>query len=127
MKKIILIMFFVSSSLFAQLNWMNNVYDAYERAEKEKKMVFVIISLKGCSSCAYMYDVVFKNQNVIKALEKDFVAVHLDILEDFVPLELEHFVTPTLYFLDSNEKVLHRINGYKNEKDFLDTLEMMVD
>ena len=123
MKNIILIMLFVTSSLFAQINWVKDLDDAYEIAEKENKVIFVILSQKGCPACNYMKDVVLKNKNVIEEFNKDFIAVHLDIHEDPVPLELEHFVTPTLFFLNSDEEILYKINGYKNEKEFLDELD----
>jgi len=123
MKNIILIMLFVTSSLFAQINWVKDLYDAYDIAEKEHKIVFVILSQKGCPACNYMKDVVLKNKTVIEKFNKGFVGVHLDIHEDPVPLELEHFVTPTLYFLNSDEEILYRINGYKNAKEFIDELK----
>lgn len=123
MKKIILILFLVGSSLFADLIWNHDIEEGYDKAEKEHKVIFVILSQKGCPACKYMQNVVLKNKNVVKALEKDFVTVHLDIHTDDVPLALEHFVTPTLYFVDSEEKVLHRVDGYENAKDLLEELE----
>jgi|FLOH01.1.fsa_nt_gi thiol-disulfide isomerase/thioredoxin len=123
MKKILLTLLFLTSSLFAELNWVENLEDAYDVAEKENKIVFVILSQRGCPACKYMKDIVLEDANVIEELNKDFVAVYLDIHHDDVPLELEHFVTPTLYFLDSNEKILHRTNGYENIKEFLEDLD----
>ncbi len=126
MKKIIVILLFVVSSLLAEIHWVKDLEDAYDIAEKENKIVFVILSQKGCPACKYMKEVVLKNDNVIQEFNKDFVAVHLDIHTDPVPLELEHFVTPTLFFLNSEEEILYKINGYKNEKEFLDELDTVV-
>ena len=123
MKKIILILLFVGTSLIAELNWIDDLDDAYDVAQEEHKIVFVILSQKGCPACNYMKDTVLKNKDVIKEFNKDFVAVHLDIHHDAVPLELEHFVTPTLYFLNADEEILFRINGYKNDKEFLEELD----
>ena len=124
MKKIIIAFIFIATSLFSQqLHWVKELDDAYDLAEKEHKSVMVILSQKGCPACKYMKGVVLKNTNVIKTFNKDFIGVHLDIHHDSVPLELEHFVTPTLYFLSADEEILHRINGYKNDKEFLEALD----
>ncbi len=125
MKKMIVMMLLVTSALFAQVHWVKDLDDAYDIAAQEKKIVFVLLSQKGCPACKYMKNVVLQNSEVQKALAKDFVVVHLDIHEDFVPLALEHFVTPTLYFLNSDEGVLKRVNGYENAKDFLTELKSL--
>jgi thioredoxin-related protein len=130
MKKILLILLLLVNVYGAKINWMNDIDDAYDVAEKEHKIVFVILSQVGCPACNYMKDVVLKNKDVIKEFNKGFIGVHLDIHHDSVPLELEHFVTPTLYFLSADEKILHRINGYKNDTEFideLDTVQMLKD
>ncbi len=119
MKKIVIIFFFLVNALMADVHWVKELDDAYDIAAKEHKIVFVILSQKGCPACKYMKNVVLKNDNVVKEMRKNFVAVHLDIHEDFVPLALEHFVTPTLFFLNSDEKILYKVNGYKNAKEFL--------
>ena len=123
MNKILVMLLLLVNVYGAQLNWMSDLDDAYDVAEKEHKIVFVILSQKGCPACNYMKDVVLKNKDVIKEFNKDFIGVHLDIHHDSVPLELEHFVTPTLYFLSTDEEILHRINGYKNDKEFLEALD----
>ena len=123
MKKILFILLFLINVYGAELNWINDLDDAYDVAEKENKIVFVILSQKGCPACKYMKNVVLKNADVIKEFNKDFIGVHLDIHHDSVPLELEHFVTPTLYFLNADEEILYRINGYKNDKEFLEALD----
>ena len=123
MKKILLIMLFVATTLLASMNTVVELEDAYETAEKENKIVMVVLSQKGCPACKYMKDVVFKNKDVVKQFNKDFVAVHLDIHNDYVPLELEHVVTPTIYFLTNDEKIIGAIYGYKNDKDFMQILK----
>jgi len=120
-KKIFITMLILASSLFASFEW--DIDDAYDMAKKEKKSVMVMFSQKGCPACIYMKDVVLKNRAVIKAIKSDYVAVHIDIHEDFMPDGLEVFATPTFYFLNADGKVLERVNGYKNAKDFLEKLK----
>jgi len=126
MKKIFLITILLVSSLLADLNWIKDLDDAYDKAEDEKKIVMVILSQQGCPACKYMNNVVLKDKEVVQEFNKNFLGVHLDIHHDAVPLELEHFVTPTVYFLTADEEILFRIDGYKNAKEFLDELDTVV-
>ena len=125
MKKIVLIMAFLFSSAFGDINWAEDIEDAYEIAAKNNKKVMVMFSRKGCPACAYMKDIVFKDKKFVTLFNKDFIAVHIDIHKDFLPEGLEYFATPTFYFLDSNEKVLHRINGAHNSKEFSEEFELI--
>jgi len=124
MKKIVLIIAFLITSVFADINWVDDIDDAYDKAAKENKNVMVMLSRKGCPACKYMKDVVFKDKNFSKRFNRDLIAVHIDIHKDFMPDGLEFFATPTFYFLDANEKKLHRINGAHNSKEFAEELEL---
>ncbi|MEA3371237.1 MAG: thioredoxin family protein [Campylobacterota bacterium] len=126
MKKIVFITLFLITSAFADINWVEDVDDAYEIALKENKTVMVMLSRKDCPACEYMEGIVFENKNFMSFFDKNFIAVHVDIHEDFVPEGLEYFATPTFYFLDSNEKVLHKIVGGQNYKDFREELELIL-
>ena len=125
MKKIVLIIAFLITSAFGDINWAEDIDDAYEIAEKNNKKVMVMFSRKGCPACEYMKDIVFQDKNFVNLFNKEFIAVHIDIHTDFLPEDLEYFATPTFYFLDSNEKVLHRINGARNSIEFTDELELV--
>ena len=124
MKKTLLIIAFLITSVFADINWITDIDDAYEIAAKENKKVMVMLSREGCPACAYMKDIVFQDKNFVKRFNKELVAVHVDIHKDFMPDGLEFFATPTFYFLDANEKKLHRINGAHNSKEFSEELEL---
>jgi len=126
MKKVVVSILLLASSLLADLNWMKDLDDAYDKAEVENKIVMVILVQQGCPACKYMEDIVLKDKDVIQIFNKNFIGVLLDIHHDSVPLELEHFVTPTIYFLTSEEEILYKIDGYKNEKEFIDELDTVL-
>lgn len=122
MKKIFLVLLMMLTSLFAEVKY-TEMFDAYDIAEKENKLVLVMLSQKGCPGCQYMENVVFANKDISEYLAKEYITVHLDVHEDAVPMELEHFATPTFYFLDAEENILKRLDGGENAKDFLITLK----
>lgn len=122
MKKILLLLLILASSLFAKVEW-SDMFDAYDDAQASDKIVMIMLSRKGCPGCEYMKSVVFEDKEVMELLKEGFISVELDVQEDFVPENLEYFATPTFYFLDKNEKILKRINGGEKAKDFIKTLK----
>ena len=126
MKKIFLLLVLLSSMVFAELKWVD-YDDALELAEKENKIVMVMLSRVGCMGCEYMEDIVFKDKNILKQLDKDFIAVHVDIQEDFVPDGLTYIGTPTFHFVNKDEKQLDRIDGGVNAKDFANKLKVVLE
>jgi len=122
MKKIAAVLVLLSMTLFAEVKF-TDMFDAYDEAKAQKKLVLVMLSQEGCSGCEYMKNVVYKNKDVSKYISDNYIAVYLDIYAEPVPEELEHFATPTYYFLDEDENILKRINGGENAKDFLKSLQ----
>ena len=124
MKKIILMGALLVSSLFADIRWVD-MFDAYDTAKSEHKTVMVMLSQEGCPGCEYMKDIVFEDKSVSAKFNKNFLAVHLDIHNDFIPDYLTYFATPTLYFLTEDKKVLKKIVGAQKVKKFLKTLDSL--
>ena len=124
MKKILLLITLLLSSLVADVKYID-LFDAYDNAKAQHKTVMIMLSQKGCPGCAYMEDVVFNNTDVAKQLAENYIVVHLDVHEDSIPAGLEYFATPTFYFLDADKKVLKRLNGGENAKEFSETLSTL--
>ncbi len=122
MRKIVLLFVVLITSVFADVKYVD-IFDAYDKAQAENKIVMVMLSQQGCSGCEYMEEIVFNNKDVVKSLKNNFVVVHVDVYKDGIPDGLEFFATPTFYFLDADENVLKRMNGGENAKDFAKTLQ----
>ncbi len=123
MKKILLLILFLASTVFADIKWHG--YDEGIALGKKDttKIVMVMLEHKGCSSCAYMEGVVFPDKNVQKVINKDFIAVDIDTENDFIPDGMSYIGTPTFYFITADEKVLFKLQGAYHIKDFLGILE----
>ncbi|MDF1883480.1 thioredoxin fold domain-containing protein [Sulfurimonas sp. SAG-AH-194-C21] len=122
MKTIFLLLFIFISSLCAKVEW-NDMFDVFDDAQASNKIVMVMLSREGCPGCEYMHNVVFEDKQVNQLLNDGFLAVDLDVNQDFVPQNLDYFASPTFYFLDKNEKILKRLNGGLHTKDFLQILK----
>ena len=116
--------------------------DAAEAAEEGKHML-VFADLRGCPYCAKMLQDNFKtteadggNQEFIKT---NFDSIQIDIKgdreiafdEDTIVTErelaqaLNVLYTPTLFFMDANNKVVVRLNGYRNPREFKTVLKFV--
>lgn len=116
-KKIIVIVSMLVTSLFAEIEWMQ--YDeAFVEAKKSNKIVMIMLSKEGCPACEYMKDIVFENDDVVDEFNQNFIGVHLDIHEDYIPEEFTYIGTPTFHFINKHERKLDRIDGGVNSRDF---------
>ena len=95
---------------------------AAERAKKEHKIIMVKATSKHCHYCKKMDREVLIDNAVVKALNKDFVVVSVDIGKDTLPLGLQCSMTPTFFFMDSEQKLIKTIPGAWNKEDFLEIL-----
>ena len=65
MKKIVLLLVFLISSLVAEPK-LTDIFDAYDDASSQNKNVIIMLSMEGCSVCEYMKDIVFEDKKVEK-------------------------------------------------------------
>ena len=123
MKKILLILFLLSTTLLADnIKWMK--YDtALSVSQEQNKTIMVMLGRDSCHVCQYMKTVVFKDKNVIRKLNEKFLAVYIELDFDDVPNDLEYIGTPTFYFLDKDENKLYRFDGGKRVPSFIEMLD----
>ena len=74
------------SALFAfgaKVDWATDYKSAVERAKKENKGIFLMLSQPGCPSCKIMKEGVLKNgESATEELSQNFVSVEVNILKD---------------------------------------------
>lgn len=118
MRKIVLFISLLSVSLFAEMEWVK--YDAaLEQAKKDNKIIMIMLSKEGCPACEYMKDIVFENDDVMDEFNINFIGVHLDVNEDYIPERYGYIGTPTFHFINKNETKIDRIDGGVNSRDFM--------
>jgi len=113
--------------------------DAAEAAESGKHML-IFADLKGCPYCAKMLKDNFttseKEGGNKEFIQKNFDSIHIDIKGDRevafnedtevsereLAQALQVKYTPTLLFMDANNKVVMRLNGYRSPREFRQVL-----
>jgi len=96
---------------------------ALDRAKKEHKIIMIKAMTKECHFCRKMEREVMIEEDIVKAIEKDFIPVSIDVSVHKLPLGLKSEVTPSFIFVDENAKVLMNVLGSWNKIDFIELLK----
>jgi len=122
MHKIILGILLLSSTLFSQ-EWVKDIDTAFTLAKKEHKTVMVFVEGKNCSWCRKMKGRTLTEDSVKKRLEK-FVVVKV-MREDPESMAILPQIkgVPTIFFMNSNKKVLESVVGYLRVRDFISYID----
>jgi len=116
MKKILLIMLFLTSALFADLNWAEDYETGLAQAKKEHKITMLMFTLTNCHVCEMMKENVYTQKEVMAYVKKYFVPIELNLdLDDKEGYAV--YGTPTFYFLDSNGKQIGDMKVGGSTKD----------
>ncbi len=97
------------------------------KAKKENKFLMFFHHIPGCPYCGAMLDENFKDSNIIKEIEENFIYVDIYTADtDSVTFQgftgnrkqfsvyIGAFAYPATIFMDSNGEVLYRSIGYRN-------------
>lgn len=124
MKRVLLFIFIVCSTLFAEdfswqkgLNWQDNLEEAKQLARYHKKMIFIFIESRTCFYCPKLKEEIFIKEQFKKKIKEHFIPVILDNSLDAdsdventgqCPPRLTVSMTPAIYFMGANEEKLSR-------------------
>ncbi|BAF71464.1 thioredoxin family protein [Sulfurovum sp. NBC37-1] len=96
---------------------------ALQRAKKEDKIIMIEAMSRTCHFCRKMEREVMIDTEVIRAIERDFIPVSIDISTHALPLGLKAELTPSFIFIDKYGNVLGNIPGAWGKQDFLALLK----
>jgi len=118
MKQIVFLLLFSFCNLFA-LDW-HTYEDAVKLQKKNSKIIMIDVVRTHCQYCTKMNKDVFKDKEISKWLKERFIPVKINLDIDDIPLDIKVKMTPTFYFLDTKQKIIKKIPGSWNIKDFKD-------
>ncbi len=109
-----------------------DIADDVEEAKESNKHLMLYMHLTGCPYCYKMVEEGFKNNANTQIIKDNFDVVAINIRgnkevalnEDLTMTEEEvrnHFkvnFTPTIVFLDQNNKLVYKVNGYRSVENF---------
>lgn len=112
---ILLITFF---SLHASsINWEKDYENAIEKAKKQHKAIFVMVSSPTCPECNYMKKHVFTKDEIKNFVNKNFISYQFDISDKNIPQQMQFWGIPRFYFSMDGENVYKKtMGGLKADK-----------
>ena len=106
---------------------INNTTDlsgAINQARTENKSVMIFFDQENCYYCDMFKNDVLSNGDVISELNNNYILVVIDVNKHpEIASKFKVFGTPTVVFLDSNQKEIERIEGYVSASEFLNVVK----
>lgn len=116
-----------------------DIAEDVEEANDENKHLMLYMHLTGCPYCYKMVEEGFKNNTNTQIIKDNFDVVAINIRgnkevtlkEDMTMTEdqvRDHYkvrFTPTIIFLDGNNKMVHKVNGYRSIENFKNVLNFV--
>lgn len=99
---------------------------AVEISKKNNKLIMIKLTADHCKYCIKMDKEVIVDKDVKKILSQNFITVNLNVDKEKIPLGIKRTITPTFIFVDKNQKIVSKIPGSWNKKDFIDLLQARI-
>lgn len=100
-------------------NWSNVLI----QAQQEKKLIYLDCYTSWCAPCKRMDKEVFTSKEVIKLYGENFINYKMDMENGIGPELVKQYsvkVYPTHLFINGEGTLVHRGNGFKTPKEFIE-------
>jgi thioredoxin-related protein len=91
-------------------------------AKQTNKQIMLKLTADNCKYCIKMDNEVLADTEVKELVDANFITVNINVDKETVPVNFKQDVTPTFVFVDKNEKIISKLPGSWNKKDFVDLL-----
>lgn len=113
-----------SDQIVDGLNSTSNLTQALSDAQSQNRTLCIYFEQDSCYYCDLFKSDVLSNKDVQDILNDKFVFTNVDINQNpQLSGELQVLGTPTVVFLDSNNKEIDRVGGYVPADEFLTVLK----
>ncbi len=122
-----MMLLFATSLMAAEVSWAKDFQSGLKLAKDQNKPMLFVISRDTCKYCIILKNTTFKDERVVKTLDKNFIAVTAWLNEnDYVPKELFTPGLPGVWFLlPSGEPMFQPLMGAQSTEEFLYALELV--
>ncbi|MEA2072904.1 MAG: DUF255 domain-containing protein [Campylobacterota bacterium] len=118
MKKIILVLLFVTSLFSADIDWPSDYQQALKDAKSENKLVYIFITSDSCQWCRKFEATTLQDKAIKERLYSEFVTIHLSRDKHDIPKQFETAPVPRHYFTDREGNILYNSLGHRGVECF---------
>ncbi len=125
MKRSVVLMLFVFSVCYGDIQWLD-LNKGFGKASKEGKLVMIYVYSPKCHYCKEMEAKTFKDKKVQQTINRYFVPIKVrKCSEDgmFVREEYGYLGTPTFHFVKQSGEKIKSLFGAWPKEDFLKILK----
>ncbi len=124
MKKVVIAYtLLMATVLFAEIVWQKDLGTAFEKAQKEQKVVMVMVEGEYCKWCKKMRYRTLGDENVEKRLAPYVTVRVMEENEDAVNALPKIDGVPTIFFMTADKKLLESVVGYYKVDDFISFID----
>lgn len=114
---------FASSKFIEEMKYETNYELALQKAKNENKNLMMLVTSKSCPWCRKLERQTLSKENINSLIQKSYVPLNVDQDLKNYPKNLEVKYVPTVYFINpKNGKLIEKVVGYKNKKEFTNVL-----
>jgi len=119
LKKLFIALLLFSAWLSADIHWQKDIPTAIELAKKEHKIIMVFVEGENCRWCKKMKYRTFGDEKVEQRLQP-FISVKVMRENKEAVKQLPAIQgVPTIFFIDTDKKLLQDVIGYFDVDDFI--------
>lgn len=113
MKNLLLTILFAVNLFSASVNWSSDYEKAKIDAQKEHKLIYVLITSDDCKWCKKFENTTLQNKDIKKRLKNEFITIHMSRDRDSIPKQFETAPVPRHYFTDAKGNILYNSLGHR--------------
>ena len=121
----LLLLLITTAIMLAKINWIDDIEKARKLSQEKNLPIIAMVSSKTCPSCRYMKKKVLNKENVYNLINKNYIALHLDMkkYKKKLPSSFKGRGLPRFYFSNSNLEVYSQHIGGIRAKKFMKIIE----
>lgn len=113
----ILVVFLITFVYLNALEWKS--YENARKLQKQNnKLIMLDVVRTNCHYCETMEKDVLQDKEMSLWLQERFIPVKINLDHGMLPLGLKVSFTPSFFFIDKDEKIIKKIPGAWDIKDF---------
>jgi len=106
----------------APIAFEHNFDVAKAKAQKEDKILYVLITSETCRWCRKLEETTLKDDSITNTLTQHFISIDVIRDKDQYPPCLKAPMVPTSYFLTPDGRILYSVPGYWSSEDYASIL-----